>query len=147
MKKSDLIYGILCTAVGVVFLLLTLLTETKADGLFLSAAVYCLIFGIGTLRRYAYWNSPENRERGQEIAENERIESQDELKIKIRDKAGRYAYTLGLFVAAGTAILFGTLGELEILENPEPLVLYLTFYLILQLAAERIIYNHLMKKY
>ncbi|HIT68908.1 MAG TPA: hypothetical protein IAC36_03310, partial [Candidatus Aphodomonas merdavium] len=79
--------------------------------------------------------------------ENERIEQQDELKTKIRDRAGRYAYSLGLLVVSFSILAFGILGALDIIANARIIVLYLGAYLLVQVIAGIVIFNMLMKKY
>ena len=79
--------------------------------------------------------------------ENERIEQHDELKTKIRDKAGRYTYSLGLMVVSFSILVFGVLGTLGIVESTRMIILYLGGYLLFQVIAGIVIFNKLMKKY
>ena len=90
---------------------------------------------------------PKNKERYEERLENERIEQHDELKTKIRDRAGRYTYSLGLLVVCFSILVFGILGALEVIDNARMIVLYLSGYLLFQVIAGIVIFNKLMKKY
>lgn len=40
-----------------------------------------------------------------------------ELKTKIRDRAGRYAYGIGLVVICFSILVFSILGALEVIDN------------------------------
>lgn len=88
-----------------------------------------------------------NKERYEQRLENERIEQHDELKTKIRDRAGRYAYILGLLVISFSILVFGILGALDVIANTRIIVLYLGAYLLFQVIAGIVIFNMLMKKY
>ena len=89
MKKSNLITGILYVLFGVACLIVALLIETKLEGILWGFAGAGIFPGIMMICKYFYWSSPENKERYEERLENERIEQHDELKTKIRDRAGR----------------------------------------------------------
>ena len=71
----------------------------------------------------------------------------DELKTKLRNEAGRYAYNIGLLMVSFSILLFGILGALEIIDYARIIVLYLSVYLIIQVSVGIIIFNRLMKKY
>ena len=147
MKKSNLITGIVYLLAGIVFLGTALLTDTKLDGLFFGFAGAGIIPGIMMIFKYCYWSSPKNKERYAEKLENEKIELHDELKEKLRDKSGRYAYTAGLFVIAVSMMLFAVLNSLEIVQTGNIIVLVLGGYLVFQIVIGIVIFNHLMKKY
>lgn len=102
---------------------------------------------VKSISIYFYWSSPKNKERYEERLENERIEQHDELKTKIRDRAGRYTYSLGLLVVCFSILVFGILGALEVIDNARMIVLYLGGYLLFQVIAGIVIFNKLMKKY
>ena len=97
--------------------------------------------------RYFYWNKPGNKERYAERMENEKIEQHDELKIKLRDKSGRYAYIFGLVAVSISIVAFSILGQLEIIDNSRMIIFYLGGYLIFQYIIGVVIFNHLLKKY
>ena len=147
MKKSNLITGIVYLLAGIVFLGTALLTDTKLDGLFFGFAGavsspeswWYLNIAIGPLRKI--------KERYAEKLENEKNRINTiELKEKLRDKSGRYAYTAGLFVIAVSMMLFAVLNSLEIVQTGNIIVLVLGGYLVFQIVIGIVIFNHLMKK-
>ena len=129
MKKSNLITGILYVLFGVVCLIVALLIETKLEGILWGFAGAGIFPGIMMICKYFYWSSPKNKERYEERLENERIEQHDELKTKIRDRAGRYAYGIGLVVICFSILVFSILGALEVIDNARMIILYLSGYL------------------
>lgn len=147
MKKSNLITGILYVLFGVACLIVALLIETKLEGILWGFAGAGIFPGIMMICKYFYWSSPENKERYEERLENERIEQHDELKTKIRDRAGRYAYGIGLVVICFSILVFSFLGALEVIDNARMIILYLSGYLMFQIITGIIIFNKLMKKY
>lgn len=147
MKKGNLLTGIFYALFGAACLTAVLLTETKMEGILWGFAGAGLFPGIMMICKYFYWSSPKNKARYEERLENERIEQQDELKTKIRDKAGRYTYSLGLMVVSFSILVFGVLGTLGIVESTRMIILYLGGYLLFQVIAGIVIFNKLMKKY
>ena len=147
MKKSNLITGIAYVVCGLICLGAALLFETKLEGILWGLSGAGIAPGAAMIGKYFYWSSPKNRERYTERMENERIEMHDELKVKNRDKSGRYAYILGLLVICVSIMAFSILGTLEIIENSRMIVLYLGGYLVFQIIAGIVIFNKLMKKY
>lgn len=147
MKKSNLITGILYVLFGVACLIVALLIETKLEGILWGFAGAGIFPGIMMICKYFYWSSPKNKERYEERLENERIEQHDELKTKIRDRSGRYAYTLGLLIISFSILVFGVLGALDFIVNTRIIVLYLGAYLLFQVIAGIVIFNMLMRKY
>lgn len=75
------------------------------------------------------------------------IELHDELKSKLRDKSGRYAYAIGLMTVSISIIIFSILGQLEIIDNSRLMVLYLGGYLLFQIVIGIVIFKQLLKKY
>jgi len=147
MKKRNLISGIVTLSLAAVLLLIVCLTETKLEGMMQSAAIYCLVHGFMTLRKYLWWNKPENRAMRDEILENEEIEEKDERRVHLRDKAGRCTYLFTLYLLCGAAILCGILSDLEVIGDTRPVTAWIALLLVILLAAERIIYKQLEKKY
>ena len=147
MKKSNLIAGIVYFIAGLACLLAALFTETALDGLLFGFSGAGIFPGLMMICRYFYWSSPKHQARYQERLENERIEQHDELKTKIRDRAGRYTYTLGLFVISISIMVFAVLGTLGFVENSRLIVLYLSGYLVFQIAAGIAIFNRILRKY
>lgn len=147
MKKSNLIVGMLYVLFGVTCLIVALLIETKLEGILWGVAGAGIFPGMMMICKYFYWSSPKNKDRYEERLENERIEMNDELKTKIRDKAGRYTYTLGMIILSFSIFVFGILGALEVIENARMIVIYLSGYLLFQFIAGIVIFNKLMKRY
>lgn len=147
MKKGNLLTGIFYALFGAACLTAALLTETKMEGILWGFAGAGLFPGIMMICKYFYWSSPKNKARYEERLENERIEQQDELKTKIRDKAGRYTYSLGLIVVSFSILVFGVLGTLGIVGSTRMIILYLGGYLLFQVIAGIVTFNKLMKKY
>lgn len=122
-------------------------TESKLDGLFFGIAGAGIVSGVAMVFRYLYWSLPKNKEQYQQSLENENIEQHDELKEKIRDKSGRYAYVLGLITISISMLVFSALGSLKIINNSIVIILYLGGYSLFQIIAGISIFNHLLKKY
>lgn len=146
MEKRKLIAGILYLGIGLAFLLLVVLLETKLESFFIFFSAFGIMGGIRLLHDWRYWNKPENRERGREYAEMEELENHDEMKTMLRDKAGRCAHAVSMYTTGITAILLSVLDKLEIAEA-ESIILVLGGFLCLQVAAEAIAYRILLKKY
>ena len=147
MKKSNLFVGIAYLLVGLVFLLLALLTDTKLEGLFYGFTGAGIGPGLMMLHRYFYWSSSKNKERYQDRLETEAIEQHDELKQKLREKSGLYAYTTGLLVISFSAVLFSVLDALELIENGQIFTLFLVGYLFFETVLNIVIMNRLLKRY
>lgn len=147
MKKSNLIESIAFVLGGIVLLCAALLTDSVLDSLLIGLAAGGICSGIVAMCKYFYWNMPKNKERYQEKIENERIELHDELKTKLRDKSGRYAYTIGLITVSVSMIIFSILGQLEIIDGSRTIVLFLGAYFVFQAVVGSMIYRHMLKKY
>lgn len=147
MKKGNLLEGILFVLGGVIFLCAALLTDSVLDSLLIGFAAGGICSGIVMTCKYFYWSAPKNKERYQEKIVNEKIELHDELKTKLRDRSGRYAYAAGLMTVSVSMIIFSVLGQLEIIDNSRLIVLYLGGYLIFQIVIGIVIFNQLLKKY
>jgi len=147
MKKSNLLEGILFLLGGAILLCVALLTNCVLDSLLIGFAAGAICSGIVMICKYFYWVAPENQERYQEKLEKEKIELHDELKTKLRDRSGRYAYAIGLVTVSVSIILFSILGKLEVIGNSRLIVLYLGGYLVFQIAIGIILFKQLQKKY
>lgn len=147
MKKSNLIFSILYTLGGAALLLVTLLTDSVLDSLLFGFAVAAICSGTVMTCKYFYWSSPKNRERYQEKLAAEKIELHDELKEKLRDKAGKYTCVLGAIVVSISIVVFSILGKLGLVENSRMIVLYLGGYLLFQIAVSIAIFQYLLKRY
>lgn len=147
MKKSSLITDFVYLAAGIILLTAALLTDSKLDSLLFGFAAAFICSGSVIICKYFYWNTPENKNRYLERLKNEKIEMQDELKVKLRDRSGRYAYIFGIVIISISLVIFSILGTLEIIDNSRIIILYLGEYLIFQIFAGIAIFNHLLKKY
>lgn len=147
MKKGNLLEGILFVLGGVILLCIALLTDSVLDSLLIGLAAGGICSGIVMTCKYFYWSTPKNKEQYQEKIANEKIELHDELKTKLRDKSGRYAYVLGIITINISIVIFSILGKLEIVDNSRTIVLFLGGYLIFQYVVGIVIYKHLLKKY
>ncbi len=147
MKKSNLFESILFILAGFIFLSVVLLADTILDSLFIGFAAGCFSSGIVMACKYFYWSMPKHRERYQEKIANEKIELHDELKTKLRDKSGRYAYVTGLLAVSVSMVIFSILGQLGIINSSRLIVLYLGGYLLFQIVIGIVIFNQLLKKY
>ena len=123
------------------------MTDTVLDSLLIGFASGAVGAGTVSICRYFYWKMPANVGKYQEKLTEEKIELHDELKVKLRDKSGRYAYVLGLAVVSASLVVFSLLGKLGIVGESRMIVLYLGGYLVFQMAAGSVIYRHMLKKY
>lgn len=81
------------------------------------------------------------------MAAAKKIEMHDELKEKLRDRAGRYAYLIGLLLLSGTMVVIEILDSLKIISEGSLIILVLGGLLIFQVVAGTVIFKHLLKKY
>ncbi|MEY8331537.1 hypothetical protein AALB53_00160 [Lachnospiraceae bacterium 47-T17] len=146
MKKGNLLEGILFILGGIILLCAALLTDCALDSLLFGFAAGAICAGTVMTCKYFYWSTPKNKERYQEKMEHENIELHDELKSKLRDRSGRYAYAIGLLIVSASIIIFSILGQLEIIDS-RLIVLYLGGYLVFQIVTGIVIFNRLLKKY
>ena len=147
MKKSYLNRGIICVLAGLCFLLAAVFTESVFDGLLWGVAGGALGPGIGWIIQHFYWSHPKNRERYQEIQEQEDINLHDELNEKLRDKSGRIAYHIGLLLICVSEIVFAILGKAGIVTDHKVIVLYLFGLFLIQIVIGNVAYRQLRRKY
>lgn len=147
MRKNNLKIGAVYSLIGAVLLAIGLLTGYRLSGLIFGFGFAMTLSGISMVCRYFYWNTEKNRERYAEKLAKEEIEIHDELKTKIRDRAGRYTYLLGLGAVSLSILVFGSLNQLEMAVSARVIVLYLGGYIFFQIFAFNIIYYQLLKKY
>ncbi|MCI8285395.1 MAG: hypothetical protein HFE90_09070 [Firmicutes bacterium] len=146
MKKSNLMIGFAYFTAGIIGLTAAL-TDSKLSSLLFGFAAAFICSGSVIICRYFYWNKPKNKDRYLERLENEKIEMRDELKTKLRDRSGRFAYISGIVIISISIVIFSILGSLDIIDNSRIIVLYLGGYLVFQILAGIAIFNHLLKKY
>jgi len=147
MKKSNLVSGIAYVVFGAACLLAALCLETKLEGILWGVAGAGIVPGIAMIVQYFYWCAPENKARYEKLLDEQQIEMCDELKNKVRNQAGRYAYVAGLMIICVSMLVFSILGALGIVENTRVFVLYLFAYLMVQYILGIVFFNRLMKKY
>ena len=144
MKKSNLIYGLMYSILAGISFYAAIVFDNKMSGIFYGMAGAFGGSGIMIIIRYFYWQR--NKEKYQEKLEIEEIEQQDELKQKLRDKAGKYTYWIGMLIIALSIMVYSVLGVLNIMDT-EYIVMYLGVYLISQVFIGVIVFNYLLKKY
>ena len=145
MKKSNIIYGLTCIILSGISLYIAIIFDpNKMSGVFYGLTGALGVGGIVSIAQYFYWKR--HNEKYEEKLEIERIEQQDELKQKLRDKSGRYAYLIGMSITALSIMAHSLLGVLNIMDT-EYIVIYLSIYLISQLFIGIIVFHHLLRKY
>ena len=145
MKRSNIIYGLTCIILSGISLYISIIFDAnKMSGVFYGLTGALGVGGIVSIAQYFYWKR--HNEKYEEKLEIERIEQQDELKQKLRDKSGRYAYLIGMSITALSIIAYSLLGVLNIMDT-EYIVIYLSIYLISQLFIGIIVFSHLLRKY
>ena len=145
MKRSNIIYGLTYIILSGISLYIAIIFDAnKMSGVFYGLTGALGVGGIVSIAQYFYWKR--HNEKYEEKLEIERIEQQDELKQKLRDKSGRYAYLIGIFITALSIMAYSLLGVLNIMDT-EYIVIYLSIYLISQLFIGKIVFNHLLRKY
>ena len=145
MKRSNMIYGLIYVILSGISLYIAIIFDAnKMSGVFYGLTGALGVGGIVSIAQYFYWKR--HNEKYEEKLEIERIEQQDELKQKLRDKSGRYAYLIGMSITALSIMAYSLLGVLDIMDT-EYIVIYLSIYLISQLFIGKIVFNHLLRKY
>ena len=145
MKRSNIIYGLTCIILSGISLYIAIIFDAnKMSGVFYGLTGALGVGGIVSIAQYFYWKR--HNEKYEKKLEIERIEQQDELKQKLRDKSGRYAYLICMSITALSIMAYSLLGVLNIM-NTEYIVIYLSIYLISQLFIGIIVFNHLLRKY
>lgn len=145
MKRSNIIYGLTCIILSGISLYIAIIFDAnKMSGVFCGLTGALGVGGIVSIAQYFYWKR--HNEKYEEKLEIERIEQQDELKQKLRDKSGRYAYLIGMSITALSIMAYSLLGVLNIMDT-EYIVTYLSIYLISQLFIGIIVFHHLLRKY
>ena len=147
MKKSYLNRGIIFVLAGACFILAAVFTESAFDGLLWGFAGGTFVPGIGRIIQYYYWSAPKNKERFQEIQEQKDINLHDELNEKLRDRSGRIAYLVGLFVICISELVFSILGKTGVITDHKIIVWYLFGLFVFQIVIGNVVYRLLRRKY
>ena len=149
MKKRDLWTGLCFILAGLACLARALLWETPLGSLLCGLCGAFTVPGVVQIIKYVKWTSPKNAPIYQERLEQEQISLRDERKAMLRDKAGRYAYILGLALVLIAEMVFAVLMELGVIGQEEGLliILLLAGYLVIEYLAGVVIFRCLEKKY
>lgn len=145
MKKSNLVIGIIYLLLGLVCLFVSLTTNSKLDSILFGFTGAFIGPGLYLIAKYCYYAKHQAAYKAK--TEREQIELNDELKEKLRNKSGRYAYLLGLLVIGAAVPLFVILERLELIKSNLVFIIFLFGYLIFQIAGGLVIYRILAKKY
>ena len=146
MKKNVLWISLCYLSAGLLCALAAALAEGKASGLLAGFAGAGIGAGGVLLWKYVYWSRPQNAPRYRERAQRERIEQKDERNERLRDKAGRYTYLLGLLVLALADVTFAILDATGAYEC-KGLILFSGFLLLFLYIAGIVIYRRLKAHY
>ena len=147
MKKSNLWTGIGFVGFGVLCLVGAVCWDAPLGSILCGFAGAFAGPGIMMICKYRKWSRPENAAAYQERLEQEQIDLQDERKEMLRNKAGRYAYLLGLVLASLAIVGFSVLDKLGVQIGTRACVLFLGGYVIVQYVAGILIYRKLSKIY
>jgi hypothetical protein len=146
MKKSYLWCGLSFIGIGCVLIGATIIFDTRLQSLLYGFAGALIGPGAVMAGKYFYWIMPENAERYKEKLDHESIEIHDERNEGLRNKAGRYAFLLSLFVISTSIVVFSILGELEVIENTRIIIMYLGALFLFQIVSLSVFHRHLQKK-
>ena len=149
MKRSYLWTGIGMIALGLVCLAVAILWDTPLDSLLCGFSGAFAVPGAMQIWKYFKWTRLETPDSYRRHVEEEQIELRDERKEMLRNKSGRIAYVIGLLAAAVSMTAFSVLGTLGIVSEAASrlMILFLAGYMLFQLAAGRIVYRLLARKY
>lgn len=147
MKKSNLWYGLITIALGLACLKASLFWETPLSSLLCGFSGGLIMPGIIQIWKYIKWTRPENAALYQEKLEQEQIDLRDERKEMLRNKAGRYAYLLGLMVCLLGIFVLAVLGSLGVVEHYRLALFVLAAFAVLEYAAGIWFYRRLSRRY
>ena len=147
MDKKNLYLGIVFVLIGFPLIMIALTADIKLDGILAGFGGGLLGPGIVRILCYRHWNKPEHREEYQKRMEMEQINLHDELNVKLRDRAGKYAYWLNLIVTCAGILVLTALDDLEILTVESWIFKCLAGYLTFQAFSYFLIFYKLQDKY
>ncbi|MBO5667281.1 MAG: hypothetical protein J6S45_07525 [Firmicutes bacterium] len=127
--------------------MIALFADVKLDGLLAGLGGGFAGPGIVRILRYRHWNKPEHREEYRERMEMEQINLHDELNVKLRDRAGKYAYFLNLIVSCAGILILRAIDDMEILTVDSWIFKCLAGYLVFQAVSYFVIFYKLLDKY
>lgn len=114
--------SIVCLLIGIGCLSAALLTHTELDSLLSGLSGAGLGMGCTIIAQALYWSSSGHEKAYHEKLENKQIELHDELKEKLRDKSGRYAYVLGMTLTGISIAIIAVLNPLQLIESGSVLI-------------------------
>ena len=147
MEKKYLYLAIVFVLIGFLLIMIALFADVKMEGIIAGFGGGLLGPGIVRILRYRHWNKPEHREEYQKRMEMEQINLHDELNVKLRDRAGKYAYWLNLIVTCAGILVLTALDDLEILTVDTWIFKCLAGYLTFQAFSYFLIFYKLQDKY
>ncbi len=145
--KSNLQVLIMQLPIGILFLLISILFETKLSDLFIKLGVIWFMVGIIGVIIHIYNILPKNREKYQQEIEDLEIEAKDELNTKILYDASTKTFVLGMVIWSITLVVVIILKELEINISHTAILFYIFIYLVSQVAFLMAYISYLQKKY
>lgn len=146
MKRNVLWISLCDLAAGLLCAIAAALIGGKVSSLLAGFAGAGIGSGGVLLWKYVYWSRPKNVPRYRERAQREQVELRDERNERLRDRAGRYAYLLGLLVLALADVVFAILNAAGVYEC-KGLILFCGFLLLFLYIAGVVIYRRLKAKY
>ena len=145
MNKQTLYSGIGYAIVGLIFAILGIVRD--------SSVLFGFAGGLGVpglmmIYRYFQMTNPQKQAHYQQIATHQRIESDDERRIMLRDRSGRLTYLVGLFAISAVVIGGALLGEFDVIEKTisQSIVLVSSIFLLSQVVIGTMIYRYLDNK-
>ncbi len=104
---------------------------------------------FGTFIIIYNWNMsrPKNLKKYSEMLENAEIECNDEMKVKLRNQAGRYAHITCMIITIIAIVAVIIMNNLKVDITVFSVIIYLTIYLLIQIVIDRLYYRYLLKNY
>lgn len=147
MKKSALYTGIGYVAAGVVCLVLALAFDFRMEPWLWGLAGAGIAPGLMMIWQYSHWTRPENREAYQKRLDLEQVELHDERNIMLRDKSGRAAYCVMIYVYCALMVAFSFCTVMGwLMPVARYAVIGLGVLLVVQVVCGQIAYWRLAKK-
>lgn len=149
MKRNTLIFGLGYLAIGIIVLVTALIWQPRIGPL-LAGIGGGMIGGGGVIViKYLYWTRPQHTDAYREKLEQEDIDLHDERKEQLRNKAGRYAYIVGLLTVCVSIIVIYILGKLNVIPSMtwQWMTIYLAIYVIVQYVLGIVIFRWLDARY
>lgn len=147
MRKIHGCKGGACLTIGIVLLALALMFQWPGQSYLCGLAGGLIGAGGGMLLRNLYWRLPKNREKYAEKQHEQQIDLKDERKIMLRDKSGRIAYQITIYMYCLLIVIASVFNVAEIcMPFAHYAVIALTLLLIFQYITGIIVYRVLVKR-